>query len=107
MSDSAGAGARWAPDGKTIYYWRGPTLVSVSVATTPTFRVTGARDLFTRREGNPSLGYELSPNGKQIIMAVRPPETTNALSARAFEPMRLVVVTNWLDEVKRKLEAVR
>jgi serine/threonine-protein kinase len=100
VSDSAGNSPRWAPDGKTIYYWRGRTLVAASVATTPTFRVTGRRDLFTSVEFS---GYDIGPDGKQFLMRAPSRTETDIGSKRpASEPMRLVVVANWIEEFRRK-----
>ena len=106
VSDSSATRPRWASDGRTIYYWRGRTLVAASVVTTPTFRVTSRRDLFTRTRGN-AFSYDVSPDGKQFVMAALPPEALRASAARERDPMRLVVVANWFSEVRRKLGEIQ
>jgi len=91
---------RWSPDGRTIYYWRGSTLVAATVRTTPTFAVTARRDLFTR-PGARTFTYDVSPDGTQFVMAVAP--TTAGAAPGVFEPPRLVLVVNWLEEFRRKM----
>jgi len=99
VSDSAGESPRWAPDGRTIYYWRGETLAAVSVQTAPTFRVTGRRDLFTLPDAR-TWAYDVNPNGRGFAVPV--PTTTVAKDAAAGP--RLVLVANWLEEFRRKAE---
>jgi Tol biopolymer transport system component len=99
VSDSIGRNPRWAPDGRTIYFWRGATMVAASVVRAPTFRVTGRRDLFTRT-GGPSV-YDISPDGKQFVMTA--PSAGASGTPTVFEPFRLVVVGNWIEELRRKL----
>ena len=76
--------------------------MAASVVTTPTFRVTNRRDLFTRTRGN-VFSYDVSPDGRQFVMSALPPEALSASAAREREPMRLVVVANWFTEIRRKL----
>ena len=80
--------------------------MAASVVTTPTFRVTSRRDLFTRTRGN-AFSYDVSPDGKQFVMAALPPEALRASAARERDPMRLVVVANWFSEVRRKLGEIQ
>jgi len=104
VSGGAGSNPRWAPDGRTIYYWRDDHLVvAASVRTTPDFAVTGRRDLFTKSGATGS--YDLHPDGKQFIMAIYPPPPVEGAGTPRYEPPRLVVVVNWLEEFKRKIGA--
>jgi len=97
VSDSAGDSPRWAPDGRTIYYWSGRTLVAVSVQTAPTFRVTGRRDLFTLPTAV-TYTYDVNPNGRGFSIAMA---AAGAAGDATFGP-RLVLVANWLEEFRRK-----
>jgi len=99
VSDSAGRDARWAPDGRTIYYWRDQTMVAVSVQTAPTFRVTGRRDLFTLPEAM-TYAYDVNPNGRGFAV----PVSTTAAARDTNDGPRLVLVANWLEEFRRKAE---
>ncbi len=99
VSDSLGITPQWAPDGKTIYYWRDRTVVAASVNTAPSFVVTARRDLFTR--GRASTGYDISPNGKQFVMTA--PSASATGPSEESQPTRLVVVGNWIEELRRKL----
>ena len=104
VSGGAGSNPRWAPDGRTIYYWRDDHMVvAASVRTTPDFAVTGRRDLFTKSGATGS--YDLHPDGKQFIMAIYPPPPVEGAGTPRYEPPRLVVVVNWLEEFKRKIGA--
>lgn len=53
VSDGPGRYPRWAPDGRTLYYWRDRTLVAASVRTALDCAVTGRRDLFTMPRARP------------------------------------------------------
>jgi Tol biopolymer transport system component len=101
VSDTDGNDATWAPDGRTLYYWRDSTLVAASIQTSPEFAVTRRRDLFTR----PSTGdYDVHPDGRRFVMT-RPTDTVPFESR--IRSSRLVLVVNWLDEFERKAGAVR
>jgi eukaryotic-like serine/threonine-protein kinase len=95
ISDTIGFLPRWSPDGKTIYYWRGRTLVAASVTTVPTFRVSARRNLFTRATFTDA--YDVSPDGTRFVM------TAPAVAAAPAEPPKLVVVVNWIEELRVKL----
>jgi serine/threonine-protein kinase len=102
VSDSGGTSPRWSPDGKTLYYVRGRTLVAASVTTSPAFRVTSRRNLFTRASA--ITAYDISPDGKQFVMRAPARAVMPAQAARpVYEPPRVVVVVNWMEELRRKL----
>jgi len=96
VSDSLGGSfPRWAPDGRTIFYQRGTTLVAATVRTSPDFAVTGRRDLFSK-PGN--FGFDVNPNRPGFVMPVG---DTSQVSASQRQ-WRLVLVVNWLEEFRRK-----
>ena len=104
VSDSDGVYPRWAPDGKTIYYWRRNTVVAVTVRTTPTFAVVSRKDLFTHvpLAGSRST-YDVHPDGKRFVMVASSPAASGVQPRALPQPPRLVMVVNWLEEFKRKL----
>ncbi len=103
VSDTDASEARWAPDGRTIYYVRpGGTLVAATVQTTPEFTVTARRDLF-----NPGgiSGYDVHPDGRQFVFVTPLAVTPDDLNARPrLLGPRPVLVVNWLAEFRRKAE---
>jgi len=101
VSDSTASEPRWAPDGRTIYYWRDQTLVAAAVRTTPSFAVTERRDLFTL-PGALTWTYDASPNGQGFVLALAPDSGAAGQSALTSRPPRLVLVANWLEEFRRK-----
>jgi serine/threonine-protein kinase len=105
VSDSVGRAPRWARDGRTVFYWRGTTLVAAAVRTTPTFAVIGRRNLFTRPTASGISYYDVHPDGKRFVMPVSAAAAGTPQAARPPEPPRLVLVVNWLEEFKRKLNA--
>jgi len=101
VSDMEGNYPTWAPDGRTIYYWRDSTLVAASVQTSPAFAVTDRRDVLTRGIRG---GFDVHPDGGRFVVAL---PTSTAPAAFAFPVPRLVMVVNWLDEFERKAGASR
>jgi serine/threonine-protein kinase len=107
VSDSLGQFPRWARDGSAIYYWRGQTLVATTVRTTPTFSVVSRKDLFARPLAALPFGYDVHPDGKRFVMAVRDAPPGLGQAGAPPEPARLVLVVNWLEEFKRKLQVAK
>lgn len=94
ISTGGGTEPLWAPDRKRIFYRRGPELVAVTYSNTPTFTVSSSRTLFS---GNYELhpfhqNYDILPDGKRFIM-VKPGD----------EAPQLVVVVNWIEELRQRL----
>ncbi|MGQ0641991.1 MAG: protein kinase domain-containing protein [Gemmatimonadaceae bacterium] len=94
---SAGGGSepRWASDGRRLFYRRGRQMLAAWVNTAPTFSVTGRAVLF---EGNYSTNtshqnYDVTPDGQGFLMLQ--PDTD----------AELVVVLNWLSELRTRIRA--
>ena len=92
---SAGGGMEplWSPDGRRIFYRDGPKLVAAAIATSPSLAVTGHQLLF---EGDFDAhpyhpNYDVSHDGKSFIML-----------KSADDERKLVVVLNWLQELRTK-----
>jgi len=92
----------WSRDGRKLFY-RGTSegdidMVVADVQTTPTFRVSGRKKLFSVGEfvpTNPHASYDVSPDGKTFLMVRR--------SAAG----RLMVIQNLPELVRRAQPAVR
>jgi Tol biopolymer transport system component len=85
----------WAPDGKTLYFdFRGRFLYAASLAAGKTMGVTARRQLFGERYFSPGAtrrpSYSVSPDGKRFVTL-----------ARSAGEAKIVVVTNWLAELRR------
>ncbi len=101
VSPAGGTSPVWAPSGKELFYVaRGDTMVAASVTETPDFQVTGRQALF----GTGAFaftpwhqGFGLRSDGRSFIMLQRTAESAGP------EARRLVVVLNWLTEVRARL----
>jgi len=101
---SAGGGTRplWARDGRALFYFvpgRGVLQVPIQPGTT-TF-IAGAPQTVVSgagfETGNAGRQYDVSPDGRRFLMIKRAPPTGEGSAA----PVQLVVVQNWLAELKR------
>jgi len=91
ISLKGGTSPTWAPDGKTLYYFEGLTMIAVSIDTQPSFRVTGRKPLFTGDyvQYRWSRQYDILPDGSGFVLIRNPPRGN------------VEVVTRWFDELKR------
>jgi dipeptidyl aminopeptidase/acylaminoacyl peptidase len=85
----------WAADGKTLYFdFRGRFLYAASLAPGKTMGVTARRQLFGDRYFSPGAtrrpSYGVAPDGKRFVTL-----------ARSAGEAKIVVVTNWLAELRR------
>ena len=96
VSTGGGGEPLWSPDGKQMYYRAGAALMGATIVTSPALGVV-ARDTlfegrFTTDPWHPN--YDVAPDGKHFVM-LRPVE----------ENRDLVVVTNWIQELRRRVGA--
>ena len=94
VSSGGGGEPLWAPDGRRIYYRAGAALMVATIAASPTLAVV-ARDTlfegrFTTDPWHPN--YDIAPDGKHFAM-LQPVE----------ENRDLVVVVNWIQELRRRV----
>jgi serine/threonine-protein kinase len=89
----------WSRDGKELFYRdiEGRRLMAVSVQTEPELRVSEPRFLFEEPNTPPpeiwgSNSYDVAPDGRFVMIS----ETENREN-----PMKLIVVLNWLEELNR------
>ena len=102
VSPSGGFAARWAPDGKELYYLNldGRSLMAVPVSTGETLKMGTERKLFDgsfRTSGPGIRPYDVTPDGKRFVM-IREDSTGS-------ESPRLIVVQHWTEELKRRVPA--
>jgi serine/threonine-protein kinase len=97
---SAGGGLEpvWSRDGRELFYLQGRSLMAVAVETTGTdFSFAAAVELFGSPYfiGDGAGSYDVGPDGRFLM--IEPPER----AGDAAVPASIVVVENWLEELKR------
>ncbi len=97
ISRNGGGRPRWNPNGKELFYVEGNTLMAVPVSMSPSFspgepiRLFDADALKMKMGGGFAPGYDVSPDGRQFIIA-RPVGDPPRPSIR--------VVQNWYEEFR-------
>jgi Tol biopolymer transport system component len=102
VSRNGGTQPVWSRDGRELYYWQGNTMMAVAAnGSGPTFAAGAAQQLFTA----PSLftgdsttrSFDVAPDGRFLMVQL--PFNTSSASGST----RIVVVENWIEEVKRRV----
>ena len=93
ISNGGGTEPIWSRDGR-LFYRNGRDLVAVAYSAVPAFAVTSRKVLFAGTyELHPfHPNYDVTPDGKHFIM-IRP----------GNEEVQVVVVVNWIEELRRRL----
>lgn len=97
ISTSGGTRPLWARSGTELFYLDGASAMTrVPIQTAPTFSAGTPTKLFDTRyfSGGSGRSYDVSPDGQRFLM-VKAAGTEQAPS--------MVVVLNWLEELKAKL----
>jgi hypothetical protein len=96
ISTEGGQAARWAHNGRELFYRNGRKMMVVAYTTSPNFAPQTPRLLF---EGNflEALNYGVAPDDQRFAM-VRSDEQEGT-------PRQLNVVVNWIEELKRRVTA--
>jgi len=95
----------WSPDGREIFYRNGESVMAVSVEAGPVFNAGKPKELFqgtyalTRANEAVVPHWDISPDGKRFLM-MKPPVSTGAMAAAAGSRQKIIVVLNWLEELK-------
>ena len=99
VSSGGGSEPLWSRDGRTIYYRRRDSLYAASVSTQPTFEVGGQRGLFldTYQHNNNHTNYDRNPITGEFLMLGQAMDTDASL----------VVVINWVDELRSRMRGDR
>jgi serine/threonine-protein kinase len=100
---SADGGTRplWARDGRELFYYTAARgMIAVPIRAGTAFAAGTAASVF----GGPAFSvptngrmYDVSADGRRFLMIKQAPPT----GERAAAPLQLVVVQNWLEELKR------
>jgi serine/threonine-protein kinase len=93
VSSGGGGEPLWSPDGTHLYYRAGTRLMRVRLATSPALAVTARDTLFdgpyVTDPWHPN--YDVAPDGTGFVM-LQPVD----------ENRRLVMVVNWIDELRQR-----
>jgi len=93
ISKSGGSEPLWGPDGRELFYTTERAIMVLPIDVDPTFRPGSPEVLF---EGDyyfvgGGRHYDIAPDGKRFLMI------KSAMKSEA----RIIVVQNWLEELKR------
>ena len=93
VSFGGGAEPLWAPDGRRLFYRGGFALLAATIARTPALAVVRRDTLFERQYPTDPWhpNYDVTPDGRHFVM-LRPVE----------ESRDLVLVVNWIEELRRR-----
>ncbi|HEX5577227.1 MAG TPA: protein kinase [Gemmatimonadaceae bacterium] len=99
VSRNGGTEPVWSPDGRELFYRNAQGfLVAAQLQPGPAFRLSGERQLFRVRDfisDTRHRSYAVSPDGRYFYFI-------NVLPTR---PSQIVLITNWIEELKEKLRA--
>jgi len=102
VSTHGGYQTRWSRDGRELFFLSGASLWSATVHTSSGFDAEPPQKLFDLPEDierGPYAPYDVSPDGQKFVMVQRDP-----LELRALD---LVVIPNWVEEMKSRLAAAK
>jgi serine/threonine-protein kinase len=97
VSTSGGFEPLWSPDRRELFYRSGDTVMTVPVQTEPIFRLGTPQKLFTGRYRD---DWDIHPDGKRFLMLKA---SAAADEKPVTEAPKIVVVLNWLEELKRRV----
>jgi Tol biopolymer transport system component len=100
VSASGGEFPLWAPNGKELFYRSPDAIMAVPVETKPTLKLGTPKSLFPNRYVGQ---FDISPDGKRFLMLKPAPAADEKTKAEA--PQKIVVVLNWLEELKQRVPA--
>jgi hypothetical protein len=92
ISTDGGATPRWAASGRELFYRNGDKVMAVEVQAGAAFS-TGTPKMLFEKAGQ----YDVAPDGKRFLMVKA---QAAAAQGRQNEP-QVVVVVNWLEELRR------
>jgi hypothetical protein len=92
ISEGGGVEPVWSPSRRALFYRRGNDYLRADLSLTPALRVTN-RSVLLRSPISTSEGitYDVAPDGQRLLLA---------------EPVtggEVVIVVNWIEELRRKL----
>jgi dipeptidyl aminopeptidase/acylaminoacyl peptidase len=108
VSNDGGNSPLWSPDGSEIFYRNGDATLVVPVETEPTFnhgnpkilfRGTYLSELVSQVTSTP---WDIHPKTKKFLM-IKTPESNGEASEAAAPQPKIIIVTNWFEELKDKV----
>ncbi|MBN2319079.1 MAG: serine/threonine-protein kinase [Acidobacteria bacterium] len=114
VSTDGGISPRWSPDGRELFYIKDNSVMVAAVETEPVFKPGNQKVLFegdylTLGAGTPIVRtpWDIHPDGKRFLMiktpASTPAESTTGKESGAVSQPKMIVVLNWLEELKEKV----
>jgi serine/threonine-protein kinase len=102
VSRNGGAQPVWSRDGRELHYWQGNTMMAVAAnGAGVTFGPGPAQELFTTASfftgDTATRSFDIAPDGRFLMVQL--PLGSDAVRGSA----RIVVVENWIEEVKRRV----
>ncbi len=96
VSSTGGEEPRWSPDGSEIIYRYGSQWFSASFSDDPSLELGSPEVLFEGPYINiPGYSWDISPDGDRFLLVENPAQN---------EPLtKLVVITKFFDEIRRRL----
>ncbi len=103
VSTKGGTQPLWSPGGDELYYRNGEEILAVSVQTKEQFSFKSPVKIFSGKYllDNFTLNWDIHPKNKNFLM-LKIPDTTIEKSDQE-SPHKIVVVTNWFEELKEKV----
>jgi serine/threonine-protein kinase len=107
ISTEGGRSPVWAPSGRELFFAAGSSMMAATVQLTPAFSASRPTKLFDahamaldgRFLGGTARTFDISPDGQRFLML----KQTGAPRDDSSAPTSMIVVQNWLEELKAKL----
>jgi Tol biopolymer transport system component len=114
VSTDDAIGCFWSPNGRELFYFNmeDGSLMAVEVETEPTFKKVKTNSLFKTTDiGLDTRAmvqghYDISPDGNRFLMLKNvetAEEESRAEETTASEPNKIIIVTNWFEELKKRV----
>ena len=94
ISTSGGGGPIWQRDGKELFYRESGSIMSVDIATQPTFHASTPRVIVPAKAMGNIVGYDVSPDGQRFLISRQSNEGAQA--------EQINVILNWSEELRRR-----
>jgi serine/threonine protein kinase/Tol biopolymer transport system component len=104
VSQGEGGDPLWSPDGRELFYFSEDSIMAVSVESEPTFSSEKPKVLFKGNYVFPSLDdgdpWDIHPDGRFLMKKTA---ASAEESVEAPAPSKIIVVTNWFEELKDRV----
>ena len=109
VSENGGDSPIWSSDGRELFYRNGDAVFLLTVESEPTLQIGKPQELFQGKylsadlTGNNFISnpWDISPNDNKFLM-IKPIETL-VEESEAQNPHKIIIVTNWFEELKKKM----